>query len=305
MNPEIHGIFLRRYVKVSLIGLPVLILIFGVGGFLLSWQLLKPLAQLQRTVENVTASGDLKARVTLYQANDELGHLAQSYNAMMTKLEQFFERERSFTRYASHELRNPLTALRVQVDSALAGDTPPEKVLPTLKRELRRLSTILDSLLILSRDQPVSGTLVDLAAVARESIDRARLLVADMPLLIDYQGPNTVVFKGDRALLSRMMDNLLENAVKYGMAGQVLLQLVVKACEIQVQVSDQGMGVPIETLAKLTTPFFRAKQKPGNGVGLGLSVVEQIVKAHSGALSFDNLKPTGFAVMVTFPKPTI
>ena len=305
MNPHVHNSALRSYLQASAIGLPLLTILL-VGLILaLSQRLIRPLRKLQEVVTQVSNSADLAMRVPELTTNDELGQLSKSYNQMMTRLEQFFERERSFTRYASHELRNPLTALRVQVDSALAGDTSPEKVFPTLKRELRRLSAILDGLLILSRDQPLPGTFVDLAMLARDSIDRARVLADDQPLVIDYHGPNTLVFKGDQALLSRMMDNLLENAVKYGSAGQVLLELSVISCDIQMQVSDQGVGVPLETLVKLTTPFFRVKQKQGSGVGLGLSVVEQIVKAHSGTLRFENLKPTGFAVTVTFPKNTL
>ncbi len=304
MNPHVHNSALRSYLQASSIGLPLLTLLLVGLTLALSQRLIRPLRKLQDVVIQVSNSADLAMRVPELTTNDELGQLSKSYNQMMTRLEQFFERERSFTRYASHELRNPLTALRLQVDSALAGDTSPEKVLPILKRELRRLSAILDGLLILSRDQHISGTFVDLATLARDSIDRARVLADDKPLIIDYQGPNTLVFKGDQALLSRMMDNLLENSVKYGTEGKVVLELCETASDIQMQVRDQGIGVPPETLAKLTTPFFRVKQKQESGVGLGLSVVEQIVKAHSGGLGFENVKPTGFIVTITFPKIT-
>jgi signal transduction histidine kinase len=304
MNPQVHNSALRSYLQASGIGLPLLTVLLVALTLALSQRLIRPLHKLQEVVTQVSNSVDLTMRVPELTTNDELGQLSKSYNQMMTRLEQFFERERSFSRNASHELRNPLTALRVQVDSALAGDTPAEKVLPILKQELRRLSAILDGLLILSRDQHISGAVVDLALVLKESVDRARVLAEDKSLVIDYHGPNSVTFKGDKALLSRMVDNLLDNAIKYSNSDQVILELVVTVSYIEVRVSDYGVGVPIDTLKKLTTPFFRVKQKQGSGVGLGLSVVQQIVEAHSGTLSFENLNPVGFAATIHFPKFT-
>jgi signal transduction histidine kinase len=302
MSYQLHNTALRDYLRVSSLGLPLLILFFGAGGLWLSLQLLRPLQKLQTTVEKVTTSGNLKARVEVPERNDELSRLAQSYNRMMAKLEEFFERERIFTRYASHELRNPLAALRVQVDAALGGDLPSEQVLPVLKKEVQRLGTILDSLLILSRDELHLDTNLDLAVVAKESLTRACAFVESKPLSLEYQGPQSVPFKGDKALLGRMLDNLLENASKYSRAGHITLKVSQLSDSIKVSVSDQGPGVPAEMVAKLTTPFFRVKGQQGSGVGLGLSVVQHIVKAHSGRLTFENLEPTGFAVTITFPR---
>lgn len=301
MSYQLHNTALRDYLRVSGLGLPLLILVFGAAGLWLSLQLLRPLQKLQTLVENVTTSVDLKARVNV-NGNDELSRLAQSYNGMMARLEEFFERERTFTRYASHELRNPLTTLRVQVDAALDGDLPSEKVLPILKSELARLSTILDSLLILARDELQPDRKVDLATLAKESVTRACALLKGKALLLEYQGPENILFKGDKALLSRMLDNVLENAVKYSSAGRITLKLSQESDSVKIRVSDQGPGVPTETLTDLTTPFFRVKGQRGSGVGLGLSVVQHIVKAHSGRLSFENLEPTGFAVTIMFPQ---
>ncbi len=300
MNSHVHNSALKSYLQASAVGLPLLSVLLVGATLLLSQRLIRPLRKLQDAVTHVSESADLTMRVPEPKTNDELGKLSRSYNEMMTRLEHFFERERSFTRYASHELRNPLTALRVQLDSALAGETSAEKVLPTLKRELQRLSSILDSLLILSRDQRIPETPVDLAALARESLDRARLLAADKPLVIDYVGPNHLAFKGDKALLGRMFDNLLENAIKYSGAGEIFLRLHCSKEGIEVRVTDQGTGVANEHLGKLTQPFFRVKNLPSAGVGLGLTVVEHIAKAHGGTLTMNNLEPTGFAVTVGF-----
>ncbi len=302
MNPRVHNSALSSYWQASAIGVPLLSLVLIGITLFLSQRLVRPLRKLQDAVTHVSESADLTRRVPELTTQDELGHLSRSYNKMMTRLEQFVGRERNFTRYASHELRNPLTALRVQVDAALLGDVPHKTVLPVLKRELHRLSSILDSLLILSRDQAIPNTPIDLAVLARESLDRSRVLAADKPLVIDYQGPKTVPFCGDKALLSRLLDNLLENAVKYSQAGEIVLRLEQAPNVIKVRVTDPGEGVPSEHLAKLTTPFFRAMTEQGHGVGLGLSVVQHVAKAHAGALCFENLEPTGFAVMVKFPR---
>lgn len=301
MSYQLHNTALRDYLQVSSLGLPLLIIAFAAAGLWLSLQLLHPLQRLQTTVEEVTSSGDLKARVKVIQGNNELSHLAQSYNSMMTRLEEFFERERSFTRYASHELRNPLTALRLQVDAALDGDIPAIKVLPVLKHELQRLSTILDSLLILSRDELEPNAKIDLALLAKESVARACALSEGKSQSLEYQGPAHVSFKGDKALLGRMLDNLLENALKYS-AGHITLKLSQQPNYIKLCVCDEGPGVPPEIIDKLTTPFFRVRAQQVSGVGLGLSVVQHIVKAHSGTLTLRNRTPTGFEATMIFPQ---
>lgn len=301
MNTSAHNTALKDYLKVSLLSLPALILIFSGLGLFLSIRLLRPLRNLQSTVATVTDASDLRARVKVGRANDELSKLARSYNQMMAKLEQFFERERTFTRYASHELRNPLTALRVQVDAALAGSVPTEKVLPILKRELARLSSIQDSLLILAKDELNPEQSVDLTTVVDECVDRARLLAADKPLLIDYEVPGHAVIKGDRTLLSRLLDNLLENALHHTDAGEIKVSVEAVAGGLRLSVQDQGVGVEAKHLARLTTPFYRTTTKSG-GVGLGLAVVQHIASAHGASLSFDNVIPVGFKASVAFPE---
>jgi len=302
MSRNSHNVAVKDYLRASLLALPILTLVLGLGGWWLAYQLLRPLRGLRQAVTAVSGSADLSSRVAEPPVDDELGRLARSYNAMMDRLERFFERERTFTRYASHELRNPLTALRVQVDAALSQDLPVERVLTTLKLELARLSDILNGLLILARDPTPPQTPVDLAGLLKDGVDRARLQAADDGLLIDYQGPDTLPFQGDGALLGRMIDNLLENAVKYGATGQVTASLENTATAIRLRVEDQGPGVPEEVIDKLTTPFFRVRDGTIPGSGLGLSVVRRIAEVHRGDVYFENLEPQGFAVTLSFPK---
>ena len=300
MNTRAHNVALNDYLKVNLFTLILLLISLGVLGFVLTIRLLKPIRNLQQSVSEVSNSADLSSRVKVGKRDDELSRLAQSYNRMMEKLEAYFERERLFTRYASHELRNPVTALRLQTDAALAGTLPVANVLPTLKRELQRISNTLDSLLVLARDQLNLKEVCNLTQIVSESVDRARLLAADTSLFITFNQTDEVYIKGDHALLARMIDNLLENAIKYSPAGEIIVHLHKRADEIKLAVEDQGPGVAKEHLAKLSTPFYRASPKK-NGAGLGLAVVQHIARAHGATLKFTNLPSTGFEVSLSFP----
>jgi signal transduction histidine kinase len=299
-----HSAELHDYLEISFFGLPILVFLLGGAGFWLSQRLLEPLKQLQETVTAVSNSSDLKTRVPVGEANDELSNLARAYNSMMARLEGFFERERTFTRYASHELRNPVASLRVQVEAAIAGDLPAEAVLPKLRLELQRLSAMLGSLLVLARDEAPSAATLDLTAVILGSVDRARAQAGEAPLFVDYRGPATCPFSGDAALLGRLFDNLLENAVKYAPEGEVLITLEARPEAVCIRVQDEGAGVSPESLPKLGTPFYRTTRTAVGGSGLGLSVVQHIVSAYHGTLHFENLTPRGFAVTVKLLKRT-
>ncbi len=303
-----HSAELHDYLEISLFGLPILVLLLGSTGFWLSQRLLEPLRQLQESVTRVSNSGDLRTRVPIGSANDELSNLARAYNSMLARLEGFFERERTFTRYASHELRNPVASLRVQVGAAIAGDLPAETVLPRLRLELQRLSGILDGLLVLARDEPPSASKLDLVAVILGSVDRAREQAEATPLFVDYRGPASCPFSGDEALLSRLFDNLLENAVKYAPKGEVLVTLLDHEGALTIVVLDDGEGVAAESLKRLGTPFYRSTQKSAQteveGTGLGLSVVQHIVKTYHGTVTFQNREPRGLEVTITLPKRT-
>lgn len=301
MNARAHNVALSDYLKVNFLSLIILLLSLGVLGFLLTIRLLKPIRDLQRSVSEVSGSADLSSRVKPGKRDDELSKLAQSYNQMMTKLEAYFERERLFTRYASHELRNPVTALRLQTDAAIAGTLATTQVLPTLKKELKRLSNTLDSLLVLARDELNLKEQVDLRDILNECVDRARLATADSPLVISLEANAKAVIRGDKTLLARLIDNILENAIKHSSTGEITVQLQTFSKVYVLNIQDQGPGVASEDLNKLGTPFFRASSDK-SGSGLGLAVVRHIAKAHGATLSFDNLVAQGFEVRLTFPR---
>lgn len=305
MSSRVHNRALRDYLQANALGLPLLVLCLGVFGLWLARRLLLPLKALQETVTRVARAADLRARVTEPAVDDELSRLARGYNAMMVRLEGAFERERTFTRYASHELRNPVAALRLQVDAALKGDLNVTQVLPTLKAELARLSDTLDGLLILAREGRAGATPLDLAEVVQSSVDRGRLLAGGT--LIDYSGPASLAFEGDPALLARLVDNLIENAVKYGRGGWLGATLEATSTALVLRVEDEGPGVPLEVLERLTEPFYRVpgsheRGQDAPGVGLGLAVVARVARWHRGTVAFSNRSPQGFCAAVSFPR---
>lgn len=279
----------RRAIYVSL---PLVILIAGAGGFLLAQRSLRPLRRMASQAANMNDT-TLHSGLDIGRANDELSALARAFNDLLSRLDRSFETMRRFVADASHEIRTPLAVIQGEADIALAHDRRPadyKETLATIQDEARRLSRLVDDLLSLARADagPVEMRkeelyLNDLLAECCRSVQG---LAGAKQIHLECSCSEDVSFRGDPALLRRLILNLLDNAIRYTPEhGRVLAKLEESHGKVTMTVSDTGAGIPPEAASHVFERFYRAdtvRSRQNGGFGLGLSIVKWIAESHDG-----------------------
>jgi two-component system sensor histidine kinase MprB len=287
----------RRLVLVGALG----VLGAGLLGLLVARRALRPVRALTETAEHVASTQELGSRIVV-DRDDELGRLAESFNAMLAALARSREQQQRLVTDAGHELRTPLTSLRTNVELlARAPDLPAEErrqVVEAAAAEVAALSTLVAELVDLATDTRRAGAEwveVALDEVVAEAVGATRRRHG-VEVVVRAE-PTTVT--GDTAQLDRAVTNLLENAVKWSPAGA---PLEVEVAGGAVRVLDRGPGVAEADLGRLWDRFWRA---PGSrdipGSGLGLAIVAEIVGAHDGEVTAANRPDGGLDIGFRLP----
>ena len=251
----------------------------------------------------LVAAGTLDRRITAHADVEEYAGLVSVLNAMLDRLQRAFETQRRFAADVSHELRSPLAAIQGEVEVALRKERSPEEYRATLRSALEEtefLTALVTDLLWLTRarggvEVPHQAA-VDPNAVAREAVIRnaARLPAAAGRLRSDLSHPGTPVVL-DQQLVSRLLDELIENAVRYAPDGPVTVSTAAGDGEgagkgVAFTVEDSGPGIAESDLPHVFDPFYRADQvrSRGSGTGLGLPIAAAIAQMHGGTLTVRN-----------------
>jgi signal transduction histidine kinase len=292
----------------------IALLLSGMVGLLLSRAIARPLRRLTAAAGAV-AQGDLDLQVPI-DARDELGRLSQAFNEMTARLRVARQVQTDFVANVSHELRTPLTAVKGTVETLRDGavDDPQvrDRFLGTVEAETDRLIRLVNDLLVLSRADSEALNLqreaVDLAQLAHATVRKlapqaeARSLV----LQVDVNS-NVPRVQADADRIEQVLINLLDNAVKYSQPGGTVTVRVLggKGRSVQVQVQDEGIGIPAEELARIGERFYRAdraRSRAEGGSGLGLAIARVLVEAHGGQLWLESEEGRG--TLVSFILPT-
>ena len=270
-----------------------------------------PIRQLTEATEHIEATGDLARRVETMRA-DEVGRLADRFNAMLDRLqetrqalEQSTSAQRQLVADASHELRTPIASLRTNIEVLLASHATANgseaALLQDVVEQLEELSSVVSDLIELARgDMPTQATEdVDLDAVLSEALVRARRHAPRIAFDDDIS-PSTIVGSPER--IGRAINNVLDNAAKFSAPGSVV---EVRSSERTVIVRDHGPGVAPEDLPHLFDRFYRGQGNAHiNGSGLGLAIVKQVVDSHGGSVAAALATGGGLEVVLRFPEPT-
>ena len=283
---------LSAYLRTVLVSVTVMSVLGAAVALLLSRSALRPLAHVLEIAEQVTASGDLRARVPEPRGGGEVARLGHTFNAMLTRLSAFRERETEFTRHASHELRTPLTALRAQLDANKHGWVSDAEVLQTANEQVERLSRLTSALLLLSRENRTDLARFDLVGSVRRMVEQYRA---------DYRGPAFLMFLGNETLITQALENLLRNSRRHAPGAQVHVVLAETGHTVQLTVSDDGPGVSPSELPHLCEAFYRAAGATVSGSGLGLAVVQRVAEVHNGQVKFALVEPCGLSVTILLP----
>jgi hypothetical protein len=260
----------------------------------LTGRVLLPVRRIAATAASLSQH-DLHRRVEVAVPPDELGELVQTFNDMLARLEASFESLRRFTADASHELRSPLTLMRSEIEGTLAHRRTPdeyERTLRELETEVEHMSRMADQLLILARAD--AGALrpalinLDVADFLHESAARWRPVAERQAVAIDVDAPDSGSVSADPDLIRRVIDNLLDNAIRHAPAGTAVeINGVRTGAGWQIDVRDHGRGIPDAARGSLFERFARSdgsRPRDVGGAGLGLALSRAIAEAHGGSL---------------------
>lgn len=305
----------RRFGELELPGvraatLLIALVVSAVVCFILARYLTAPVDRLRDATQRITA-GDLNVRVlpSLQGRKDDLGLLAADFDVMAERVRSLIESKQQLLRDVSHELRSPLARLQLALSLAQRGDAGVGENLNRIGREADRLEQLIARSLLLARlERPALG-------IERERLDIAALLeeiVADVAIEADarnshvqLQTSGTLELMGDREALRSAFENVLRNAVRYSPTGsQLNMSAQGSAAAIEVEIKDQGPGVPEKDLGLIFEPFYRvdaARGRAEGGEGLGLAIAARAVTLHHGTIEARNLQGTGLAVRIALP----
>ncbi len=293
---------LDRLVTQSLIALLLVGVVAVALGWLVAGRVLRPLHAMTATARRLSGE-NLHERIALDGPDDELKELADTFDAMLDRLDASFDSQRRFVANASHELRTPLAIQRTLLEVALADpDADLRQVGGLLLATNERSERLIEGLLLLARSDrgPATRTPFDLGALVRELCDQhaAEAAAASVALHVDTV-PATVL--GDRVLVERLVTNLVQNALRHNAPGG---SAWVTVRDRRLVVENTGPAVPADEVAGLFEPFRRyGAERVGSdrGVGLGLSIVRAVARAHDASLDALPRAGGGLRVSVGFP----
>jgi len=297
-----------------------LVLPIGLGlsiifGYLLTAWSLKPVVGITRTAAKL-GSDDLNVRLKLPAANDEIRELSSTFNGMLDRLQDTFDRMKRFAGDVSHELRTPLTVLRGEAEFALRKERDSESYRQTLEiivRESLNMTTIVEDLLLLARTQSKSVAmeweLVEFKQIIDPLVDSTKAVFDEknITLKVSQDSPSDhPTFYTSHGYLNLALKNLLLNAVKHSPKGsEIKLESSSTISTVSFAIIDPGEGIPKESLPYIFDTFYRAdtaRNRGSGGVGIGLSLAQALVSLHNGTIEVESELGVGTTFKVTIPR---
>jgi two-component system, OmpR family, sensor kinase len=317
----------RLEVADALAGAVAIILLAGIGLPLVRASL-RPLARIEAEAVAI-AGGDLSRRIDHPAGNTEVGRLAEALDVMLASIETAYlaradgegralrsqERMRRFVADASHELRTPLTSVRGLAEYGLQqGDGASReellRLMNLITREADRMGRLVGDLLLLARfdaGRPLDRRPTDLASLAAEAVDRARITDPGRPIMIEAAEP--VIIDGDEERLRQVIDNLIGNALQHTPGGSPVTVIVTGGGgRADLTVADHGPGMTAEQASRAFERFYRtddARTRERGGAGLGLAIAASLAAAHGGEITVDTAPGQGAAFRLRLPQAEI
>ncbi len=309
----------RRFLLTLVAGSLLTLAIALAGGFWLADRAMRPVKTITQAARSIGET-DLSRRLNM-KSKDELGVLANTFDAMLARLQAAFERQRQFVADASHELRTPLTIVNLETSRAIASRRSPQEyqhALSIIHSENDFMTSLVNDLLTLARmdagQSTIEKTPLDLSDVAVETVERLTPLATRNGVTLEAGNLPETRVNGDRQYLLQMLSNLVENAIKYttGDKKRVCVETGTADGSAWVRVSDTGPGIAPEHLPHLFDRFYRVDKartrdaeaesvpRSPSGSGLGLSIVQWIAHVHEGEIRVESTLGSGTTFEVQF-----
>jgi heavy metal sensor kinase len=296
---------------VLVLGLPVVVVLAGVGGYVLARRALTPIDHLASEARRITAER-LHERLSVPNQHDEIGRLAAVINDTFARLESSFEQLRRFTADASHELRTPLSVIRGIGEAGLGETRTPaeyKEAMGSMLEEVDRLTNLVDTLLRLSHGD--AGTVrlrreaIDLGHLTREVVTSLGILAEERNQRLVVDVAADVLVNADRLVLRESITNVIDNAIKYSAHGSTIdIRVRPEAGDAVLSVADQGPGIALEYRERIFDRFFRldeARSRDRGGTGLGLAIAKWAVEVNGGHISVEGGADGGAIFRIVLP----
>ncbi|GCE18234.1 sensor histidine kinase [Dictyobacter kobayashii] len=309
---HLHSLLHRLVAALLAVGFLVL-LIAAAGSYWLAARSFAPMQRLAATARKIQA-GDLHQRIQVPPVRDEMQYLAITLNEMLESLEESFSRQRRFVADASHELRTPVAVIRNKAGIALL-DTPQldeaVTVLQEIHSETERLSLLLNDLLTLAKGDEGQARfeheVVQLDVLVETVAATTEVLAQERNIQVEVQAPQPVTLIGDEARLIQVVMNLLDNAIRYtNPGGHIWIAVDQTASTASLTVRDTGIGMTPEHSARIFERFYRVdparERTSNNSNGLGLAIVDWIVRTHGGSIQVESQPGQGSCFTIQLPR---
>jgi len=280
----------------------------ALAAALMATTIVRPIRRLQRATETV-AAGDFASRAVIDEGAPEIRGLASSFNTMTEKISTLVERQRSFAGDASHQLRTPLTALRLQLERAAVNiDADPvaaARDIEAASQESERLQRMVEGLLMLARagQDPVTTQTIDVAGIVTERVAIWAPLADERGVTLSANTAANLSARAVPGVLEQIVDNYIDNALNAsGPGNEITVSAVADDAWATVHIADRGPGMPTDQLQHAFDRFWRAGNAGYQGSGLGLAIVRQLAEASGGDVALANRADGGLDASVRLPR---
>lgn len=297
---------------IALCILPIFVIITAIGGFYITKRAFIPIKNIAETADTINSGNDLSSRIKIKNANanDELSHLVNTMNDMLSRLQSSFETEKQFTSDVSHELRTPIAVIISQCEYILSGKAnkyEEKQAFETVLKNSKRMSDIISQLLMFVRAE--NGKF-------KPNMENINVSMLCEMLVIDFENvcqQNDIKIESnikpdiyticDEVLIARLITNIITNAIKYNKPfGSINVELYENDGYVVLNVKDTGIGISEENINNICKRFYRVDtSRSGESTGLGLSMVKWIVDIHNGDISVKSVVNIGSEFIVKIP----
>jgi signal transduction histidine kinase len=311
---DIYGFNKLKNLRTILIIVFVIsIFVVSISGWLFAGKALQPISKVVHQVDEISITS-LNLRVDEGNGKDEIAQLAQTFNNMLTRLEDSFILQKNFIANASHELRTPLTAITGQLEVSLLNSRSNDdyqKVMVSILEDIKSLSILSNRLLLLAQTSTIGLNLKISTLRIDEVIWQVRDellkhnpafgIIIDIDTTLDEEFK--LLIKGDEHLVKVAISNIMENGCKYSDNHTVKILITGSSNELTVIFVDTGIGIPPEDLHNIFEPFYRANNTQNvKGHGIGLSMVKRILTLHHSTIEINSAQGSGTTITVSFPQ---
>ena len=296
---------------VLVLGLPLVVALAGLGGYVLARRALAPIDQLASEARRITAER-LHERLFVPNQHDEIGRLAAVINDTFARLESSFGQLRRFTADASHELRTPLSIIRGIGEAGLGETRTPaeyKEAMGSMLEEVDRLTNLVDTLLRLSYGDAgtvrLSRAAMDLGRLTRDVVSSLGVLAEERNQRLKLDVPDGMTVAADRLVLREAITNVVDNAIKYSpQASSIDIRVHADGNQAVLTVADEGPGIATEHRERIFDRFFRldeARSRDSGGTGLGLAIAKWAVEVNDGHISVETGANGGSVFRIVLP----